>query len=124
MTSQNLCATRRDVLGHIGNKWSALVLTLLEREPRRYSEIRRSCRITPRMLSLTVRELERDGLITHDVVYALTPAGRSLCTIISSLISWSDEHHDYIAESRDRFSSQAAASMAAAIGSGRDSIAM
>jgi DNA-binding HxlR family transcriptional regulator len=95
--AHELCAMRRDVLGHVGSKWSSLVLTLLAGEPRRYSEIRRSCRISPRMLSLTLRELERDGLIAHEssAHYALTPAGRSLSEIVRSLISWSDRHQGH-----------------------------
>ena len=112
---RQLCAVRRDVLGHVGNRWSALVMMLLETESRRYSEIRRSCGITPRMLTLTLHELERDGLvarITRDgdrpqVAYTLTDAGRSLCSILGSLISWSDRHHDHIIDSRDRFAATA-----------------
>jgi DNA-binding HxlR family transcriptional regulator len=110
-TTPQLCAVRRDVLGHVGNRWSALILTMLEDGPRRYSAISRSCGITQRMLTLNLRELERDGLIERvaaagvrpPVTYALTPAGRSLCSIIGSLISWSDRHHDHIVDSRTRF---------------------
>jgi DNA-binding HxlR family transcriptional regulator len=102
-TTPQLCAVRRDVLGHVGNRWSALILTLLEDGPRRYSKIRESCGITPRMLTLNLRELERDGLIVRGADYALTDAGRSLCAIIRSLISWADQHRDHIVDSRDRF---------------------
>ena len=110
-TTPQRCAVRRDVLGHVGNRWSALVLTLLEEEPRRYSKIRESCGITPRMLTLTLRELERDGLLSQAstagvrprTAYALTDEGRSLCAIIRSLISWSDRNHEYILDSRHRF---------------------
>lgn len=109
-TTDQHCAVRRDVLRHVGSKWSALVLTLLDRGPLRYSGIRRSCRITPRMLSLTLAELRQDGLIQRDDaagdppqhVYALTPAGRSLVAHIHALISWSDEHRDHILDSRRR----------------------
>ncbi|BCY09621.1 transcriptional regulator [Actinoplanes sp. L3-i22] len=110
-TTAQLCAVRRDVLAHVGNRWSSLVLTLLADAPRPYSVILKSCAITPRMLTLNLRELERDGLITRvpaagaraRVAYALTDAGRSLCSIIGSLISWSDQHHEHIVDSRDRF---------------------
>jgi DNA-binding HxlR family transcriptional regulator len=102
-TTPQICAVRRDVLTHVGNRWSALILTLLEKEPRRYSEIRRSCGITQRMLTLNLRELERDGLIVHDGDYALTDAGRSLCSILRSLMTWTDQHYDHIVGSRDRF---------------------
>jgi DNA-binding HxlR family transcriptional regulator len=109
-----LCAVRRDVLGHVGSKWSSLVLTLLAVEARRYSEIRRACRISPRMLSLTLRELERDGLIARETTahYALTTAGGSLAEIVGLIVSWSDRHYGHIVQSR------AAADMAAAISSG------
>jgi DNA-binding HxlR family transcriptional regulator len=103
-TTPQLCAVRRDVLGHVGNRWSALLLTMLEDGPLRYSKIHQSCGITTRMLTLNLRELERDGLIAHDdTTYALTDNGRSLCEIIRSLISWSDRHHDAIVDSRERF---------------------
>lgn len=111
VTTAQLCAIRRDVLAHVGNRWSSLVLTLLEQGPRPYSAILKSCAITPRMLTLNLRELERDGLIMRvptaetrpRMAYALTEVGRSLCSIIGSLISWSDQHHEHIVDSRDRF---------------------
>jgi DNA-binding HxlR family transcriptional regulator len=111
VTTEDHCAVRRDVLRHVGSKWSALVLTLLDRGPLRYSEIRRSCRITPRMLTLTLAELRQDGLIRRDSaagdppqhVYALSAAGRSLVGHINALISWSDQHQEHILDSRRRF---------------------
>ena len=121
-TTRDLCGLRRDVLGHVGSKWSALVLTLLAAGPRRYSEIRRSCQISQRMLSLTLHELDRDGLVargagtTH---YELTPVGRSLVEHINSLVSWADRHHDQIVGSRDRHA--AAAASASALSAGRGS---
>lgn len=123
-TTDEICAVRRDVLGHVGSKWSSLVLLLLDAGPRRYSEVRRSCRISPRMLTLTVRELERDGLIARDpetTAYALTLAGQSLLALIKPLITWSDGHYAQIVESRGR---HAAAMTAPAISDGRDSSAM
>lgn len=123
-TIKDLCATRRDVLGHVGSRWSSLVLILLDAGPRRYSELGRSSGISQRMLSLTLRELERDGLVTRDAgraVYRLTAAGRSLVELIRPLLAWSDDHHDHIAESRERY---AAATRASAMPDGRDSSAM
>jgi DNA-binding HxlR family transcriptional regulator len=118
-TTPQLCAVRRDVLGHVGNRWSALILTLLEDGPRPYSKIAKSCGITQRMLTLNLRALERDGLILRvsttgarpQVEYALTVVGRSLCSIIGSLISWSDQHHDRIIESRNQFIAKDSASL-------------
>lgn len=123
-TTKEHCAVRRDVLGHVGSKWSCLVLTMLDAGPRRYSEIRRACEISQRMLSLTLRELEQDGLIGRDAevgAYDLTPSGRSLVALVKPLIAWSDEHYAHIVESRDRY---AAAMTASAISAGRDSKAM
>ena len=124
-TVKDLCALRRDVLGHVGSKWSSLVLTLLDAGPRRYAEFGRSSAINQRMLTRTLRELERDGLVSHDAgrgAYRLTPAGRSLVALIRPLLSWSDEHYGHIAESRERYA--AAATRASAITDGRDSSAM
>jgi DNA-binding HxlR family transcriptional regulator len=123
-TTADLCALRRDVLGHVGSKWSSLVLMLLDAGPRRYSEIRRSCGISQRMLSLTLRELERDGLVAHGDTsgpYALSPAGQSLVSLVKPLIAWTDGHYTEIVESRGRY---AAATTAAAMSDGRDSNAM
>ena len=111
MTTPDHCSVRRDVLRHVGSRWSALILRLLEDEARPYSKIRKSCNITQRMLTLNLRELERDGLIARvttpgprpQVVYALTDEGRSLCSIIGSLVSWSDQHQEHILDSRSRF---------------------
>ncbi|MGP2436945.1 winged helix-turn-helix transcriptional regulator [Streptomyces sp. JW3] len=115
-TTEQICALRRDVLGHVGSKWSSLVLIALADGPRRYSELRRSSRISQRMLTLTLQELQRDGLIARtaapDAVtaraYALTAAGRSLSALVTSLIEWADEHHDHILGSRTRFDDGAA----------------
>jgi DNA-binding HxlR family transcriptional regulator len=124
ITSQ-LCAVRRDVLGHVGGKWSSLVLTLLDARPRRYSEIERSSQINQRMLTLTLRQLERDGLVARSAAsadYELTVAGRSLVEVIKQLIFWSDRHYDYIVGSRDRHA--AAATSASAMSAEREISAM
>ena len=81
------------------------------------------------MLTLTLRELERDGLIARAAEagpYGLTPAGRSLVSLIRPLISWSDRHYAQIVESRGRYAGAmtAAAMTASAISDGRDSSAM
>jgi DNA-binding HxlR family transcriptional regulator len=99
----------RDVLDRVGDKWSVLVMALLGDGPRRYSELRRAIDgISQRMLTLTVRSLERDGLVTRTVTpstpprvdYALTPVGQTLSTEVSSLIQWSERHREYITASR------------------------
>jgi DNA-binding HxlR family transcriptional regulator len=102
----------RHVLDRVGDKWSVLVLALLGSGPRRYSELRRAIDgISQRMLTLTLQGLHRDGLITRTVTpstppqvhYALTPVGRTLSVEVSSLLRWSEQHDEYIAESRRRY---------------------
>jgi DNA-binding HxlR family transcriptional regulator len=102
----------RDVLDRVGDKWSVLVMSVLGSGPRRYSELRRVIDgISQRMLTLTVRSLERDGLITRTVTpstpprvdYALTPVGQTLSTEVSALIQWSEKHRGYITTSRHSY---------------------
>lgn len=105
------CALRRDVLGRVGDKWSSLVLLKLKDGPRRYSDLSRDSGISQRMLTLTLRELHRDGLVVrsavpqapHQVSYALTAAGRSLCSLVTALVDWADDQQDHITTSRDRY---------------------
>jgi DNA-binding HxlR family transcriptional regulator len=99
----------RDVLDRVGDKWSVLIMAMLGNGARRYSELRRAIDgISQRMLTLTLRSLERDGLVTRTVTpstpprvdYALTPVGQTLSTEVSSLIQWSEQHREYISASR------------------------
>ncbi|QNP69336.1 helix-turn-helix transcriptional regulator [Streptomyces roseirectus] len=99
----------RDVLDRVGDKWSVLIMALLGGGPRRYSDLRRSIDgISQRMLTLTLRSLERDGLVIRTVTpttpprvdYELTPVGHTLSTEVSSLIHWSERHREYISMSR------------------------
>ena len=89
----------RDVLARIGDKWSVIVICRLDGQPRRFNELRRLAEgITQRMLSSTLRHLERDGLVTRTVYatvppqveYALTERGRDLHTILYQLVDWTD----------------------------------
>lgn len=99
----------RQVLDRIGDKWSMLVTAVLEAGPLRYTDLQREVPgISQRMLTLTVRQLQQDGLVTRTayaevpprVEYALTPMGRSLHQIVTSLITWAAEHHSQIREHR------------------------
>jgi DNA-binding HxlR family transcriptional regulator len=99
----------RDVLERIGDKWSVIVICRLDGPPRRFNELRRLTEgITQRMLSLTLRRLERDGLVSRTVFptvppkveYALTDRGRSLHDVLSRLVEWTDIHLPGIEESR------------------------
>ena len=102
----------RDILDRVGDKWSVLVMNLLGSGPKRYSELQRSIEgISQRMLTLTLRSLERDGLVGRTVTptspprvdYALTPVGETLSDKVSLLIEWAEEHREYVAESRYRY---------------------
>lgn len=94
------CLTR-EVLDRIGDKWSVYVIDALADGTRRFSELRRQIEgVSQRMLTVTLRALERDGLITRQmypvipprVEYSLTPLGRSLLAIVEALVAWSGEH--------------------------------
>jgi DNA-binding HxlR family transcriptional regulator len=100
----------RELLDRLGDKWSLLVVELLGRGTRRFSELRREIDgVSQRMLTLTLRNLERDGLVTrtvHPVVpprvdYELTELGRSLLEAVEPLVAWTREHRDEIAVARD-----------------------
>src|SRR6478672_13848005 len=91
----------RAVLDRIGDKWAIYVVDRLGGGPRRFSELLRGIDgITARMLTVTLRGLERDGIVTrtiHPVIpprveYALTPMGRTLLDTIGQLVTWADSH--------------------------------
>jgi DNA-binding HxlR family transcriptional regulator len=99
----------RQILDRIGDKWSLLVIAVLEAGPLRYTDLQREVPgISQRMLTLTVRQLQEDGLVTRTayaevpprVEYALTPLGRDLHHIVTSLITWVADHHSQIREHR------------------------
>jgi DNA-binding HxlR family transcriptional regulator len=91
----------RAVLQRVGDKWSMLVIDLLGQGTKRFSELHRSIDgITARMLTVTLRGLERDGIVTrtiHPVIpprveYDLTPMGLTLLDTIGQLVTWADAH--------------------------------
>ena len=99
----------RDLLDRLADKWSLLVVELLGSRGRRFSELRREIDgISQRMLTLTLRNLERDGLVlrtVHAIVpprvdYELTPLGLSLLEMIQPLVAWTRTHRDEIAVAR------------------------
>src|ERR1700723_3192432 len=106
------CRAVSDVLARIGDKWSVLVVSRLGNGPLRFNELRRAIGgISQRMLTLTLRGLERDGLITRTVFptipprvdYALTPLGRDLLDPVSALSSWAIRNQSKIAQARAHF---------------------
>jgi DNA-binding HxlR family transcriptional regulator len=91
----------RDVLNHLASRWGSLVLRQLGHGDRRYSELRAAIGgISEKMLAQTLRELERDGLISRTsypvvpphVVYALTPLGQECTQHIGALLRWIETH--------------------------------
>lgn len=99
----------REVLDRIGDKWSVLVISTLGEGALRYSDLQASVPgISQRMLTLTLKELERDGLLTRTayaevpprVVYELTDLGTSLLDAVMALAGWAVAHHGEIAERR------------------------
>ncbi|MDX2972447.1 winged helix-turn-helix transcriptional regulator [Kribbella solani] len=108
----------RQILDRIGDKWSLLVVALLDSESMRFTELKRTIDgISQRMLTVTLRQLERDGLVkrtVHPVVpprvdYELTPLGVTLHATIQSLVTWTETHQAEIATARARYDADASA---------------
>jgi DNA-binding HxlR family transcriptional regulator len=108
------CVVIREVLSRVGDRWSVFVVCLLREGPKRFSELRRAnIGISQRMLTLTLRGLERDGLVIRTVSttaprrvdYALSPLGRTLLTSVLDLAAWANTNRDEILSARSRFDS-------------------
>ena len=111
---RNICDTEaaqemRRTLDRIGDKWSLLVIALLGAGPRRFTELRREIgAISQRMLTLTLRQLERDGLVQRTVYpvvpprveYRLTDLGGTLLESIQSIVNWTLAHRGEINAAR------------------------
>ncbi|HLU60713.1 MAG TPA: helix-turn-helix domain-containing protein [Pseudonocardia sp.] len=102
----------RQILDRIADKWSLLVIALLDKRRLRFTELRREIDgVSQRMLTVTLRQLERDGLVrrtVHPVVpprveYELTPLGASLHETVQALVTWTDAHQREIAEARNAY---------------------
>ena len=102
----------RDMMQQIGGKWSTLLLEVLAAEPRRFGELRRMLPdISQRMLTQTLRDLQRDGYIAREVFptkppsveYSMTELGRSLYQPLSQLLNWAEANHDSVRAARARF---------------------
>lgn len=104
-----VCAAMTDILNRIGDKWSVMVVERLNGGTMRFSELLRAVDgVSQRMLTLTLRNLERDGLVIRTVFpeipprveYRLTELGRSLTGPISALWDWAETHQHAVAEAR------------------------
>ncbi|MGW3495222.1 winged helix-turn-helix transcriptional regulator [Streptomyces sp. NPDC001020] len=94
-----------------GDKWAALVIRCLEGGPRRFSELRVPLhRVTPKVLTQSLRRLARDGLVSRTVhtgpkpgvEYALTPLGRSMLEPLDAVYAWVAEHWDELLDAREQ----------------------
>jgi DNA-binding HxlR family transcriptional regulator len=106
------CRAVSSVLARVGDKWSVLIIVMLGDGPRRFNEIKRAVGgISQRMLTLTLRGLERDGLVTRTIYptipprvdYELTDLGRSLWQAVEPLGLWARGHVQDIHRSRTKF---------------------
>ncbi len=114
--TQESCIPVREILSRVGDKWSILVIMLLGERPWRFNEMKRSVEgLSQRMLTLTLRNLERDGLVTRTVYptvppsveYALTPLGESLTGPVGALGRWAQQNSPRIDAARQRFDAAA-----------------
>src|ERR1044071_4110249 len=112
------CRAVSDVLGRVGDKWSVLIITMLGDGPRRFNELKRMVNgVSQRMLTLSLRGLERDGLITRTVTpstpprvdYELTELGRSLLGTVSALSAWALNNRGAIEKAREAYDATAEA---------------
>jgi DNA-binding HxlR family transcriptional regulator len=106
------CRAVSGVLARVGDKWSVLIIVMLGDGPKRFNEIKRAVGgISQRMLTLTLRGLERDGLVTRTIFatipprvdYELTKLGRSLWAAVEPLGLWAQGHVKDIHKARERF---------------------
>ncbi|MBO1906218.1 helix-turn-helix transcriptional regulator [Microvirga sp. 3-52] len=106
------CRTVTEILSRVGDKWSVQVVVQMGEGPKRFNELRRSVTgISQRMLTLTLRGLERDGLVTRTVYptipprvdYQLTGLGCSLLKTVRGLGEWAIQNRDEILAARRRF---------------------
>ncbi len=124
-TSQQAnCSAMSDVLNRIGDKWSVMVVGMLSRNGTlRFNELKRMINgVSQRMLTLTLRNLERDGLVSRTIYpevpprveYSLTELGKTLQGPIGALWDWSAENHQSIIEARAIYDARESAVSAAA----------
>lgn len=105
------CPTNQ-LLDRISDKWVSLVVSALAAGPMRYSDLgRKLAGVSPKMLTQTLRSLERDGILTRTVTpsvpvrvdYELTPLGRSLSLLLTAVKDWAETHFDEVHQARERY---------------------
>lgn len=110
--TESECATVSSILARVGDKWSVQTIVLLDKEKKRFSELKRGIpSISQKMLTSTLRSLERDGLVKRTVYptvpvkveYELTELGYSLWGVVDALGQWSIHNVGKIIEARQNF---------------------
>ncbi|MFE7718854.1 winged helix-turn-helix transcriptional regulator [Nocardia rhizosphaerihabitans] len=105
----------RQLLDRIGDKWVSLAINALADGPLRYSEVnQRLAGVSQKMLTQTLRNLERDGLLTRTVLpevpvrveYRLTPLGEELLPVMRTIKSWAEQHMDQVLTARAAYDAQ------------------
>lgn len=108
---ENRCPTRL-VLDRLADKWALLILDRLQREPVRFNQLRRDIKgISQKVLSQTLKKLERDGLLQREVFatvpvtveYSLTPLGETLTETVSALAHWAEANMDEVARAQAEY---------------------
>jgi len=106
------CRSIAPILQRVGDKWSILIVMILARGPHRFNELKRMVDgISQRMLTLNLRGLEREGLVSRKIFptippkveYALTDLGESLCGHVVALGQWAEASYDAIQAAREAF---------------------
>jgi DNA-binding HxlR family transcriptional regulator len=107
-----ICGSMADILNRIGDKWSVMVVGHLTKKTMRFNELRHSIGgISQRMLTLTLRNLERDGLVIRTVYpeipprveYQLTELGRTLTDPLDTLWNWAAKHGADVRTAREKY---------------------
>lgn len=102
----------RQLLQRISDKWATLIVSALADGPQRYAELSRTIAgVSQKMLTQTLRALERDGLVTRTVTpsvpvrvdYELTGIGRELLVVLAAVKSWSERHIEQVLDARDAY---------------------
>ncbi|WP_405733403.1 helix-turn-helix transcriptional regulator [Streptomyces sp. NBC_00028] len=108
------CPTNQ-LLDRLSDKWVSLVVSALAGGTMRYSDLgRKIAGVSPKMLTQTLRSLERDGILARSVTpsvpvrvdYELTPLGHSLALLLTAVKDWAETHIDEVHEARDRYDTQ------------------
>jgi DNA-binding HxlR family transcriptional regulator len=106
----------REILSRVGDKWSVLIIGTLHQAPMRYSDLHAAIPgLSQRMLTLTLRQLRRDGVVHRvaypevppRVEYGLTPLGETLLATVQDLAKWAVDHRDEIEANRALFDASA-----------------